>query len=262
MFRIRLAAVGALAVALAVTACSSSPAPRSFSGPAASGATHPPAAAATRQTALACAGLVPFGQSVLTYPGGDSGSTPTAAQLRSWAATAAPRLQVLAANVPVSLDPDIATVRAMLTTISNGRPVDPTPAQYAALTSFDQWGHGACGFTRLDITNTAAGLSGAPPALPAGTVTVSFTNRAPAAKAGFILLVGRVKPGTHYTLAAIRANKIDLTRIADIVVAAQPDGARPAYATVRLNPGDYVITSPIGSPPDFSGIRASQFHVR
>lgn len=262
MFRIRLAAVCALAVALAVTACSSSPAPHSSSDPAASGAAHPSAAAATRHTALACAGLAPFGQSVLTYPGGDSGTTPTAAQLRSWAATAAPRLQVLAANVPASLDPDVATVRAMLTATSNRTPVDPTPAQYAALTSFDQWGHGACGFTRLDITNTAAGLTGVPPALPAGTVSVSFTNRAPAAKAGFILLVGRVKPGAHYTLAAIRANKVDLTRIADIVVAAQPDGARPAYATVWLNPGDYVVTSPIGSPPNFSGIRASEFHVR
>jgi hypothetical protein len=88
-----------------------------------------------------------------------------------------------------------------------------------------------------------------PPALPAGTVSVSFTNRAPPAKAGFILLVGRVKPGAHYTLAAIRANKVDLTRIADIVVAAQPDGSRPAYATVRLTPGDYVITSPSCLPP-------------
>jgi hypothetical protein len=183
-------------------------------------------------------------------------------RLRSWAATAAPRLEVLAANVPASLDPDAVTLHAMLTTISKGRPVDPTPAQYAALTSFDQWGHGACGFTRLDVTNTATGLTGVPPALPAGTVSVSFTNRAPAAKAGFILLVGRVRPGAHYRLAAIRANKVGLTRIADIVVAAQPDGARPAYATVWLTPGDYVITSPIGSPPNFSGILASEFHVR
>jgi hypothetical protein len=112
------------------------------------------------------------------------------------------------------------------------------------------------------VTDTAAGLTGVPPALPAGTVSVSFTNRAPPAKAGFIMLVGRVKPGAHYTLAAIRANQVDLTRIADIVVAAQPDGSRPAYATVRLTPGDYLITSPIGSPPNFSGILASQFHVR
>jgi hypothetical protein len=262
MFRIRLAAVTAIAAAIAVTACSPGPAPRSSSGPAASGAAHPSAATTTRQTALACAGLVPFDQSVLTYPGGDSGSTPSAGQLRSWAAATTPRLQVLAANVPVSLDPDVATVRAMLTTISNGRPVDPTPAQYAALTSFDRWGHGACGFTRLDVTNTATGLTGLPPALPAGAVSVSFTNRAPAAKAGFILLAGRVRPGAHYTLAAIRANKVDLTTIADIVVAAQPDGDRPAYATVRLTPGDYIVTSPIGSPPNFSGIVASEFHVR
>jgi hypothetical protein len=261
MFRIRLAAICATA-AIAVTACSSSPAPHPSSGPAASGATHPSAAATTRQTALACAGLVPFDQSVLTYPGGGSGGTPSAAQLRSWAATTAPRLQMLAANVPVSLDPDAATVHAMLTTISNGTPVDPTRAQYAALTSFDQWGHAACGFTRLDITNTATGLTGVPPALPAGTVSVSFTNRAPAAKAGFILLVGRVRPGAHYTLAAIRANKVGLTTIADIIVAAQPDGDRPAYATVRLTPGDYVVTSPLGSPPNFSGIAASEFHVR
>ncbi len=260
MFRIRLAAVCA-AAAIAVTACSSSPSPHSSTGPAASRAAHPSAAASTRQSALACAGLVPFDQSVLTYPGGDSG-TPSPAQLRGWAATTAPRLEVLAANVPVSLDPDVAIVRAMLAAISNGRPVDPASAQEAALTSFDQWGHGACGFTRLDVTNTAAGLTGVPPALPAGTVSVSFTNRAPAAKAGFVLLVGRVRPGAHYTLAAIRANKVGLTTIADIVVAAQPDGDRPAYATVRLTAGDYLVTSPIGSPPNFSGIAANELHVR
>jgi hypothetical protein len=261
MFPIRLAGACALA-AIAVTACSSSPAPHSPSDPAASGAAHPSAAPTTRQTALACAALVPFDQSVLSYPGGDSGSTPSAAQLRNWAATAAPQLQMLAANVPVSLHPDIAIVRAMLTTTSHGTPVDPTPAQEAALMSFDQWGHSACGFTRLDIANTATGLTGVPSVLPAGTVSVSFANRAPAARAGFILLVGRIKPGAHYTLAAIRANKIDLTTIADIVVAAQPDADRPAYATVRLTSGDYVATSPIGSPPNFSGIVASEFHVR
>ena len=132
MFRIRLAAVTAIAAAIAVTACSSSPAPRSSSGPAASGAAHPSAATTTRQAALACAGLVPFDQSVLTYPGGDSGSTPSAGQLRSWAATTTPRLQVLAANVPVSLDQDVATVRAMLTKISNGRPVSSTSANTPA----------------------------------------------------------------------------------------------------------------------------------
>ena len=82
---------------------------------------------------------------MLTYPGSDSGGTPSAAQVPSYTTYRAPRLQVLAANVPVSLGPDVATVHAMLTTISNGRPVDPTPAQYAALTSFDQWGHDACG---------------------------------------------------------------------------------------------------------------------
>jgi hypothetical protein len=118
------------------------------------------------------------------------------------------------------------------------------------------------GFIRLDVTNTPTGLTGLPPALPAGTVSVSFTNRTPAAKAGFILLVGRVRPGAHYTLAAIRANKVDLTTIADIVAAAQPDGDRPAYATVRLTTGDYTAASPIGSPPNFSGIAASEFHVR
>jgi hypothetical protein len=45
-------------------------------------------------------------------------------------------------------------------------------------------------------------------------------------------------------------------------VAAQPDGDRPAYATARLTSGDYVATSPIGSPPTFSGIVAGEFHVR
>ena len=113
--------------------------------------------------------------------------------------------------------------------------------------------------TRLDVTNTAAAVIGVPPALPAGTVSVSFTNRAPPRRPAILPSAGSSRE--HTTLAAIRANKVDLTRIANIVVAAQPDGSRPAYATVRLT-GDYVITSPIGSPPNFSGILASQFHVR
>ena len=91
---------------------------------------------------------------------------------------------------------------------------------------------------------------------PGAAASAAVTNRTPAAKAGFILLVGPVRPGARYTLAAIRANKVDLTTIADIFAAAQPDGDRPRYATVPLTTGDYIAASPIGSPPNFSGIAA------
>ena len=73
-------------------------------------------------------------------------------------------------------------------------------------------------------------------ALPARTVSVSFTNRARRRPRPASSCSSGGSGRAHYTLAAIRANKVGLTTIADIVVAAQPDGDRPAYATVRLTP--------------------------
>jgi hypothetical protein len=118
--------------------------------------------------------------------------------------------------VPASLDRDAVILHAMLTTISNGTPVDPTPAQYAALTSFDQWGHGACGFTRLDVTNTATGLAGVPPALPAGTGT--GTGAWPG---------GSVPAGRRPGRPAVAGH----TRCARAMTRCRRPGTRPARAT-------------------------------
>jgi hypothetical protein len=252
MSRRYLALASAAAVTIALAACSSS------------GSAHHSAAAThhavtTRQTSKACTALPAFDHAVLTYPG--AGDTkPTAAQLRAWAARTKPTMRTLAANVPSSLSSDATTVQAMLNQTAAGQPVDASQTQSAALASFDRWGHGACGFARLDVTNTGQQFSGVPATVPAGLVSVSLVNQAPAGKAGFVLLIGRVRPGAHYSLQDIRENKISLDQISQIVVAADTaDGS--AYATVRLAPGDYVVSSPQGTPPKFAGILASKFHV-
>jgi hypothetical protein len=253
MSRRYLTLASAAAATIALAACSSS-----GSAHHSASVTHR-AVTDIRQTSKACAALPAFDHAVLTYPG--AGDTkPTAAQLRAWAARTKPTMQTLAANVPSSLRSDVTTVQAMLNRTAAGQPVDPNRAQSAALASFDRWGHGACGFSRLDVTNTGRQFSGVPIRVPAGPVSVSLVNRAPAGKAGFVLLIGRVRPGVRYSLQDIRENKTGLDQISQIVVAADAaDGS--AYATVQLAPGDYVVASPLGTPPRFAGILASKFHV-
>ena len=167
MFRIRLAATCAV-VAIAVTACSSSPAPHSSSGPAASGTAHPSAAAAIRQSALACAGLVPFDESVLTYPGGDSGGTPSAAQLRR-AGRRPPRrgCRCWPRTCPSRLIRTPPPCDATTTTIATAGRLDPTSAQYAGVDLVRPVGTRRVRVHPADVTNTATGLTGVPSALPA-----------------------------------------------------------------------------------------------
>lgn len=254
MSRRSLTLAGAAAATIALAACSSS------------GSTHHSATAthhavpAARQASKACVALPAFDQDILTYPAATE-QHPTAADLRSWAARIKPTMATLAANIPSSLSSDVSTVQAMLNRTAAGHVVDPNQAQTFALASFDKWGHGACGFTQLNVTNTGQRFSGVPASVPAGLVSVSMANHAPAGKAGFVLLIGRVKPGAHYTLQSIRQNKTGLEQIARIVLAADPTADGSAYATLRLAPGDYVVSSPLGTPPKFAGILASKFHV-
>lgn len=254
MSRRSLTLAGAAAATIALAACSSS-----GSGHPSATATHHAVSAAQRAS-RACAALPAFDQDTLTYPAATQ-SHPTAADLRTWAARTKPTWQTMTANVPSSLRSDVTAVQAMLDRTAAGHAVDANQAQSAALASFDQWGHGACGFARLDVTNTGKRFSGVPASVPAGLVSVSMANQAPAGKSAFVLLIGQVKPDAHYTLAGIRDGRTDLERIAQIVVAADPTADGSAYATVRLTPGDYVVSSPLGTAQKFAGILASKFHV-
>jgi hypothetical protein len=246
--------------AAAVSAAPSTAAPSTAAPSTASAAAADSAGAGT---AKACAALPTFDAAMLNYPGADSDASPSAADLTAWAATATPPLQVLVANLPAELQPDIATVQSAITKVAGGTAVDPSDTTLnAALRAIDESAHGHCGFPTLDVTGTGTALANVPATLAAGPVSISFTNQAPAGKAGFVLLVARVHDGAKYTLDQIRNNSVDLTTIADVVAEAQPgaDGST-GYATATLTPGHYVVAAPIGTPPNFAGTLIAEFDV-
>jgi hypothetical protein len=243
------AAVGLAAVA----ACSAAPAPAA------------PAAAPARSTPAACAALLKFDNATVGYPGGDpSAPPPSADDVKKWAATAVSPMGDLAANIPAAYDPDAATLRNAVTGAQNGTPINTDdPAIVSASTALDKWGRDNCGFTTLDVVNTGTDLSGVPSTLKAGPLSFSFADSgAPPDKAGFVLLVAKVKDGAKYTLDGIRDGSVDFTSVADIVGAAQPTKEEPeAFSTATLAAGKYLLVSPIGAPPQFAGILAGEFTV-
>ena len=156
----------------------------------------------------------------------------------------------------------MATLRTVLDGVAQGKPLNPEDhAVSSAAAALDKWGHDSCGFSRLDVTGSDTALLGVPATLTPGPVAISFDNGgAPPDKAGFVLLVAKVKDGASYSLEAIRHNEMDFQQIADIVAAVQPiDGV--GYMTVQLIPGHYLVTSPIGVPPSFTGVVAAEFEV-
>jgi hypothetical protein len=270
-----LAVAGAATAISVLTACSDGSGPSSVgaSSPAsaaavASSAGVEPAAAAAAaagagaEPAKACAALPALDAAFLAYPGADpDGPAPTPAQLAAWAATAAAPLQVIAANIPAQLDPDVLVVKTAVAAAAKGTALKEDPSLSAARAAIDGSAHDHCGFVPLDVTGTGIALTGVPAAVSAGTVGVSFTNKAPAGKAGFVLLVARVHDGANYSLAQIRNNTVDLASISDIVIAAQPDSTGTAYAAASLRPGHYVVASPLGTPPSFTGTLVAGFDV-
>lgn len=249
--------LAAAAGVVALAACSGSPAP---AAPAPAPATAP-----ARSTPAACTALIKFDSATVGYPGGDPSSPPPSADvIKKWAATAVSPLNDLAANVPTDYDKDAATLRTAVTGAQNGTAIKTDdPALVTASTALDKWGRDNCGFSTLDVVNTGTELSGVPPTLKAGPLSFSFADSgAPKDKAGFVLLVAKVKDGAKYTLDGIRDGSVDFTSIADIVGVAQPTKEEPeAFSTVTLTPGKYLVVSPIGAPPQFAGILAGEFAV-
>ncbi len=263
-----LTITGVAVAAAALAACSSTKTPHASDGTTPSkvaSATQPgnqTSQNASHNPALACAALPTFDAAVLAYPNNDSGPGPTPTQISRWADTASPPLQIVAQNVPAELNVDIATVRNAVTQAAHGKAFDTDNTKLAgALTALDQAAHDNCGFTRLDVISIGSDLTGAPATLPAGPVSVSFTNHAPPNQAGFILLLGRIHDHQPFTLDQIRNHTLDLAAISDIIVAALPGANGTAYATANLTPGHYVISTPVGSPDKVTRILARQIDV-
>ncbi len=248
MSRTSLALAGAAVALAALTACSSTPAAA-------------PAAPA-RDTAAACTQLVTLDAAAVTYPGADPSSPPpSAAAVKQWAATMAPPFGVVAANVPAELDPVVATLRTALDGAIGGTPLNSDdPALTSATTALDKWGHEGCGFTRLDVTGNGTDLPGVPATLPAGPLSISFDNGGNPTRAGFVLLLAKVKEGATYSLDGIRNGSADFESVADVVAAVQPTQGL-AYGTAKLEKGRYLLVSPIGAPPAFPTTVASELTV-
>ena len=230
-------------------------------------AASPPAGSSTqttpaRNTAIACAQLAAMDAVVLTYPGADPDSPPpTADVLKEWAAIMAAPFGAVAANIPPELDASVATLRTVLDGVAQGNPLNSEDqAISSASVALDKWGHESCGFTPLDVTGSSTELLGVPATVPSGPVAVSFDNGGAPDKGGFVLLVARVHDGATYSLDAVRHNAIDIQQIADIVAVVQPTDS-VGYSTVQLTAGRYLLTSPIGVPPSFTGVAVAEFDV-
>ncbi|HEY0813779.1 MAG TPA: hypothetical protein VGE11_10915 [Pseudonocardia sp.] len=246
--------LGATLGLAALAACSAPPA-----------APPAPPAPPARSTPAACTALLAFDGTTVTYPGGDpSAPAPSADQVKRWAATAVAPIGGLAANIPADYADEVATLRTAVTGAQNGTPINTNdPTIVGASTTLDKWGRDNCGFATMDVTNDGTDLAGVPATLPKGPLSFSFADSgAPAEKAGYVLVVAKVKDGAKYTLDGIRDGSVDFTSVADVVGIAQPTKEEPeAFSTATLTPGKYLVVTPIGPPPQFTGILAGEFAV-
>lgn len=263
-----LTVVGGALVAL--SACSTTPGTASPDAatstrdatPAAAVSSDAPSARAARDGAAACASLPSLGEQVMRYPGGDPDAPPaTPDQLRGWAAETSEVLEPLAQSVPVALDPQIATLRASLASLGQGEPLDEEDSSSTAMAALDEWGRARCGFTTVDVVDPGSSLEGVPATVPAGPASLSFTSTGPPEQAGFVLLVMRARDGAAYDLDSVRDGTVDPVEVADVAAAVQPSPGETGFATVTLAPGRYLVVSPNGAPPDFTGILATELDV-
>ena len=197
-------------------------------------------------------------------PGTDpDGPTPTKQELATWAGKVQPALTMAAAGAPAELSASFATLQKTADAAKNGTPVNTDdPVLNEALRTINASVHDNCGFQTLDVTNSGGALVGVPATLDAGPLAVEFTNSTNPGKASFVLLVARIKDGQSVPLADIQSGKADLAKVSDVLAGVQPTGPDPTYTTTTLTPGHYVVASPLGTPPSFSGIIAVEFDVK
>jgi hypothetical protein len=214
-------------------------------------------------------GLAAACEAILTLnaeqpPGADpDGPAPTEQELRAWAGRVQPALTVATTGAPAELVASFATVQKTADAAKKGTPVNTDdPALNAALSKINGEVHDSCGFQTLDVRNSDGKLVGVPATLNAAPLAVEFTNSTDPVKASFVLLVARIKDGQSVKLADIESGKADLAKVSDVLAGVQPMGPDPAYTTTTLTPGRYVVASPLGKPPAFSGIVAVEFNVK
>ncbi len=230
----------AVPAALAVS-CSAAPAAAPSAAP----------AAPARDAAAACTAVVALNATI--PPGADPDApAPAAAEMQAWAATVAAPYATLRDNAPATLNDSVAALGGVLDQARRGQRIDVGDAKTtAATTAIDAWVHDSCGFQTLDLTSSGGKLGPAPVGLRPGPVSIKFDSTGD--PSAFVVLLARVKDGQRATAADVDAGRADFDEVAEVVGAAQPTGPGPAYGTATVTAGHYLLTSPLGAPPDFAG---------
>jgi hypothetical protein len=230
----------AVPAALAVS-CSAAPAAAPSAAP----------AAPARDATAACTAVVALNATI--PPGADPDApAPAAAEMQAWAATMAAPYATLRDNAPATLNDSVAVLGGVLDQARQGQRIDVGDEKAtAATTAIDAWVHDSCGFQTLDLTSSGGKLGPAPDGLRPGPVSIKFDSTGD--PSAFVVLLARVKDGQQATAADVDAGRADFEKVAEVVGAAQPTGAGPAYGTATVTAGHYLLTSPLGTPPDFAG---------
>jgi len=230
----------AVPAALAVS-CSAAPAAAPSAAP----------VAPARDAAAACTAVVALNATI--PPGADPDApAPAPAEMQAWAATMAAPYATLRDNAPATLNDSVAALGGVLDQARRGQRIDVGDAKTtAATTAIDAWVHDSCGFQTLDLTSSGGKLGPVPAGLRPGPVSIKFDSTGD--PSAFVVLLARVKDGQKATAADVDAGRADFDEIAEVVGAAQPTGPGPAYGTATVTAGHYLLTSPLGTPPDFAG---------
>ena len=230
----------AVPAALAVS-CSAAPAAAPSAAP----------VAPARDAAAACTAVVALNATI--PPGADPDApAPAAAEMQAWAAGVAAPYATLRDNAPATLNDSVAALGGVLDQARRGQRIDVGDAKTtAATTAIDAWVHDSCGFQTLDLTSSGGKLGPAPVGLRPGPVSIKFDSTGD--PSAFVVLLARVKDGQKATAADVDAGRADFDEVAEVVGAAQPTGPGPAYGTATVSAGHYLLTSPLGTPPDFAG---------
>ena len=217
-------------------------------------------AAPARDAAAACTAVVALNATI--PPGADPDApAPAPAEMQAWAATMAAPYATLRDNAPATLNDSVAALGGVLDQARRGQRIDVGDAKTtAATTAIDAWVHDSCGFQTLDLTSSGGKLGPVPAGLRPGPVSIKFDSTGD--PSAFVVLLARVKDGQKATAADVDAGRADFDEIAEVVGAAQPTGPGPAYGTATVTAGDYLLTSPLGAPPNFTGTASLDVTVR
>jgi hypothetical protein len=259
--RSKLIALCALTLS-AAAACSSGGTTTANSSPPASSTAAASSMVAMPDKAAGCDAVLKLNAS--QPPGSDpDGPAATPQQVKDWAAQIDPVLTTASQNAPSNLAGSFAVLQTALAGAKQGTSISGDDATInTALNTINASMFDNCDYQTVDVVNENGKLTGAPTTLKAGPTVVKYTNSTDPATAGFVLLFARVKDGQTAPLADIESGKLDITTVADVLAGAQPMGADPGYAAADLPAGHYVLLSPLGTPPSFTGTIGAEFDVQ